>query len=282
MGGIRGERRWLGEQDVKADIRGAGLGAKRQRNRRETHRSSGAGGQRRPGGGSERAGLRSGAGGFGATRRPAGSRMRSRMLSNRPRSAAFAGEPRAALPARLSLSMFSPSSFPAQRGILATKPGLSLRAAGGAGPAAVPATPRASAGRNRRSPPHPPLRPHIQSHAASPPSPSHRGQAPLCTHSTFSWSAPPQLQASTCCWISPWRCGTGSARGHGGLRGRERGTEGPTSRGGAERCALCCRASGLRSCGAALRLRAAAPAPLRAPSALPPRPPRVGVRGGGR
>lgn len=24
------------------------------------------------------------------------------------------------------------------------------------------------------------------------------------THSTFSWSAPPQLQASTCCWISPW------------------------------------------------------------------------------
>uniref|UniRef100_A0A8C2SMG0 Uncharacterized protein n=1 Tax=Coturnix japonica TaxID=93934 RepID=A0A8C2SMG0_COTJA len=92
---------------------------------------------------------------------------------------------------------------------------------------------------------------------------------------------PPQLQASTCCWISPWRCGTGSARGHGGLRGRERGTEGPTSRGGAERCALCCRASGLRRCGAALRLRAAAPAPLRAPSALPPLPPRVGVREGG-
>lgn len=85
--------------------------------------------------------------------------MRSRMLSNRPRSAAFAGEPRAALPARLSLSMFSPSSFPAQRGILATKPGLSLRAAGGAGPAAVPATPRASAGRNRRYPPPPPSTP---------------------------------------------------------------------------------------------------------------------------
>lgn len=210
-------------------------------------------------------------------------RPRSRMLSNRPRSAAFAGEPRAALPACAPLSMFSPSSFPAQRGILATKPGLSLRAAGGAVPAAVPATPRASAGRNRRSPHIPPSNP--KSGAAllpsPPPPPSRRGQAPLCTHSTFSWSAPPQLQASTCCWISPWRCGTGSARGHGGLRGRERGTEGPTSRGGAERCALCCRASGLRSCGAALRLRAAAPAPLRAPSALPPRPPRVGVRGGG-
>lgn len=195
--------------------------------------------------------------------------MRSRMLSNRPRSAAFTGEPRAALPARLSLSMFSPSSFPAQRGILATKPGLSLRAAGGAGPAAVPATPRASAGRNRRYPP-PPIHPSDPTSRAAlpPPLPLHTAVRPRYA---LTVRFPGQL-------LHNFRLQLAVGFPHGDAERAQRGgMEGCGAGSGArralhpgeERCAALF-VAGLRGCGAAGPLCASA-RPLPPLSALPPR-----------
>ena len=42
------------------------------------------------------------------------------------------------------------------------------------------------------------------------------------THSRFSWSAPPQLQASTCCWISPSSAAAAPAPRAGPRRGAQR------------------------------------------------------------
>lgn len=43
-----------------------------------------------------------------------------------------------------------------------------------------------------------------------------------CTHSRFFWSAPPQLQASTCCWISPCSAAAAPAPRAGPARGAQR------------------------------------------------------------
>lgn len=74
----------------------------------------------------------------------------------------------------------------------------------------------AIAGTSRGKRPGPGARTPATPPTTAPPPPHNRRAAPaasprLCppmppsfTHSTFSWSAPPQLQALTCCWISPW------------------------------------------------------------------------------